>query len=99
VETTIFETSFAARIQCNEGARFGGLSRSKASVGELDRLDPQLIRQHRLVLPNLVDHRLGFLALEEELNDLLGLGADDAVEEHAVRIIRASTKSGSRPAT
>jgi hypothetical protein len=59
VETTIFETSFAARIQCNEGARFGGFSRSKTSVGELDRLDPQLIRQHRLVLPNLADHRLG----------------------------------------
>jgi hypothetical protein len=29
----------------------------------LDRLDPQLLRQHRLVLPNLAD-RLGCLALK-----------------------------------
>ena len=34
---------------------------------ELDRLDPQNLRQHRLVLPNLADHRLGCLSLEEEL--------------------------------
>ena len=45
---------------------------------ELDRLDPQLLRQLRFVLPNLADHRLGCLPLEEELNDLLDLGADDA---------------------
>ena len=48
---------------------------------ELDRLDPQLLRQRRLVLPNLADHRLGGLPLEEELHDLFGLGADDTVEE------------------
>ena len=33
---------------------------------ELDRLDPQNLRQHRLVLPNLADHRLGCLSLKEE---------------------------------
>ena len=49
---------------------------------ELDGLHSQALRQHRLVLPNLVDHRLGCIPLEEELDDLLGLGADDAVEEH-----------------
>jgi hypothetical protein len=32
---------------------------------ELDRLDPHLLRQHRLVLPNLADHRLGRVALEK----------------------------------
>jgi hypothetical protein len=32
---------------------------------------------------NLADHRLGDLPLEEELDDLLGLGADDAVENAA----------------
>jgi hypothetical protein len=47
---------------------------------ELDRLDPQIVRQRRLVLPDLADHRLGCLTLEKELDDLLGLGADDAVE-------------------
>ena len=47
---------------------------------QLDRLDPQIIRQQRLVLPKLTDHRLGGLPLEEELGVLLGLGADDAVE-------------------
>jgi hypothetical protein len=31
-------------------------------------------------------HRLGRLALEEELDDFLGLGADDPVKEHVVRI-------------
>ena len=46
----------------------------------LRRLDPQILRQRRLVLPNLTDHRLGCLALEEELDDLLGRGADDAVK-------------------
>jgi hypothetical protein len=34
---------------------------------ELDRLDPQLLRQHWLVLSNLINHRLGCVALEEEL--------------------------------
>ena len=29
--------------------------------------------QVRLVLPNLTDHRLGCVPLEEELDDLLGL--------------------------
>ena len=33
---------------------------------ELDRLDRHPVRQHRLVLPNLADHRLDCLALEEE---------------------------------
>jgi hypothetical protein len=47
-------------------------------IAELDCLDPQILRQQRLVLPNFADHRLGRLALEEELHDLLGLGADDA---------------------
>ena len=39
-------------------------------LAELDRLDPQLLRQRRLVLPNLTDHHLGCLTLEEELDDL-----------------------------
>ena len=47
---------------------------------KLDRLDQQFLRQRRLVLSNLTDHRLGRLPVEEELDDLLGLGADDAVE-------------------
>jgi hypothetical protein len=50
---------------------------------ELDRLDPENLSQQRLVLPNLADHRVGCLPLEEELDDLLGLGTDDAVEKHA----------------
>ena len=37
-------------------------------------------RKRRLVLPNLADHRLSCIPLEEELDDLFGLGADDAVE-------------------
>jgi hypothetical protein len=41
---------------------------------ELDRLDPQILRQQRLVLPNLINHRLGCLTLEEELNDPLSPG-------------------------
>jgi hypothetical protein len=49
--------------------------------------------QQRLLLPNLADHRLGGLPLEEELDDLLGLGADDAVEEHAASIARR-TRAG-----
>jgi hypothetical protein len=53
-------------------------------LAELDRLDPQLLRQRRLVLPNLTDHHLGCLTLEEELDDLLGLGADDALKEHGL---------------
>jgi hypothetical protein len=40
---------------------------------ELDRLDPQVCRQ-RLILPNLTDHRVGWSALEEELEDRLGRG-------------------------
>ena len=47
---------------------------------KLDRLDQQFLRQRRLVLSNLTDHRLGRRPVEEELDDLLGLGADDAVE-------------------
>lgn len=43
---------------------------------ELDRLDPQILRQERLVLPNFADHRLGCLAPEEELHNPLGLDAD-----------------------
>lgn len=61
-------------------------------IAKLDRLDPQILRQQRLVLPNLTDHRLGRLTLEEELDELLGLGADDPVEEHVARI-RALTES------
>jgi hypothetical protein len=34
------------------GARF--------PLAELDRLDSEIVRQRRLVLPNLTDHRLGF---------------------------------------
>ena len=37
---------------------------------QLDRLDPQNLRQRRLILPNLADHRLGRVGLKEELNDL-----------------------------
>jgi hypothetical protein len=62
-------------------AAFGG-----EPLAEFDCLDPEIVRQRRLVLPNLADHRLGRVALEEELNDLLGLGADDAVEEHGASI-------------
>jgi hypothetical protein len=70
-------------------------------LAELDRLDPQLLRQQRLVLPNLPDHRPGCLLLEEELDDLLGLGADDAVEEHAVSIslISGRAAAGRLPPT
>jgi hypothetical protein len=59
--------------------------RARALLAQLDRLDPQLVRQYRLVLPNLANHRPGCFALEEELDDLPGLGADDAVEQHAGR--------------
>jgi hypothetical protein len=31
-------------------------------------------------IPNFLDHRLGCLSLEEEFDDFLSLGADDAVE-------------------
>jgi hypothetical protein len=41
------------------------------------------------------NHRLGCLTLEEELPDLLGLTAADAVEEHVVRIRRAFASGGS----
>jgi hypothetical protein len=44
-----------------------------ATLGQLYGLDPQILRQHRLVLPDLVNHRLGCITLEEELDDLLGL--------------------------
>ncbi len=33
----------------------------------------ELLRQRRLVLPNLADHRLGCLPPEEELDNPLGL--------------------------
>ena len=33
-------------------------------LAELDRLDPQVLRQLRLVLPNLTDHRLSRLTTE-----------------------------------
>jgi hypothetical protein len=42
---------------------------------EVDRLDPQI----------LLSHPLCCLPLEEELHDLLSLGADHAQEEHAAR--------------
>jgi hypothetical protein len=42
-------------------------------LAEPDRLDPQIFRQRRLVLPNLTDHRFGCLPLEEELDGLLVL--------------------------
>jgi hypothetical protein len=54
-----------------------GLSRANRDLAaccpaaELDRLNPKIVRQRRLVLPNLADHRLGCLPLEEELDDLL----------------------------
>jgi hypothetical protein len=50
---------------------------------ELDRLNPQDFRKLRLVVPNLTNHRLGCLTLEVELDHLLGVSTDDAVEEHA----------------
>jgi hypothetical protein len=40
------------------------------SLADFDLLDP-LLREHRLVLLDLADHRLGCLALEEELDDRL----------------------------
>jgi hypothetical protein len=39
-----------------------------ALPSQLDRFGPQLLRQRRLVLPNLTDHHLGCLTLEEELD-------------------------------
>jgi hypothetical protein len=59
---------------------------SRKPQAELDRLDPQTLCKRRLVFPNLTDHRLGCLVFEEELDDLLGLGADDAVEEDFVSV-------------
>jgi hypothetical protein len=38
-----------------------------ATLGQLYGLDPQILRQHRLVLPDLVNHRLGRVPLDEEL--------------------------------
>jgi hypothetical protein len=65
-----------SRLQDHQRGTGGraGLSRSKRGspvtrrpLVKFDRLDPQLLRQLRLVLPNLADHRLGCLPLEEEL--------------------------------
>jgi hypothetical protein len=43
------------------------MPRLRSSLTELD-YRPQLLCQHRLILSNLADHRLGRLALEEELD-------------------------------
>lgn len=53
---------------------------------ELDRLDAECFRERSIVAAPLADHCLGCVALEEELDDPLSLGTDDAVEEHAVSI-------------
>ena len=45
---------------------------------ELNRLDAERLGEDRVVDAHFSDHRLGCVGLEEELNDLLGLGADDA---------------------
>ena len=42
---------------------------ARLALAELNRLDPQIRRQQRLVLLNLANHRLGRLPREEELND------------------------------
>jgi hypothetical protein len=59
--------------------------RLRQSCLEFDFLYAQDCRELRLVHPNLTDHRLGRLLVEEELNDLLGLGADDGVEARMVQ--------------
>jgi hypothetical protein len=53
---------------------------------KLDRLEAECFRERSIVAAPLADHCLGCVALEEELDDLFGLGADDAGEEHVVRI-------------
>jgi hypothetical protein len=45
---------------------------SRKPLAELDRLNPRLLRQHRLVLPNLADHRLGRVPLTVHIWALWG---------------------------
>ena len=73
----------------------GEKARGDAAPSRADPLDPQILGQHPLVLPNLAGHPLSGLALEEELDDLLGLGADDAVEEHVAIVCGRSEGAGS----
>lgn len=47
-----------------------------------DRLDPQILRERRLVLPSLADHRPGLRGLEEELDYFSAWAGDGAVGEH-----------------
>jgi hypothetical protein len=44
----------------------------------------RILCQRRLVFLHPADHRLGYMPLEEELDDLLRLPADHPVEEHVV---------------
>ena len=56
-------------------------TRLAVELAELDRLDPQILRQLRLVLPNLTDHRLSRLTTES-LVELLVLWRSSVISNH-----------------
>ena len=68
-------------------------------LSELDCLNAQNLRQQRLVPPNLADHRLCCLALEEELDDSLSLGADEITSQSAADFQNRKAFSRERPFT
>src|SRR5215210_1129507 len=78
--------SSRARLAAPSRTRASGSMRFRQSCLEFDFLYAQDCPELGLVVPNRTDHRLGSLALEEELDELLGVGADDAVAKHVVRL-------------